>query len=306
MASIDLKLPPLEGLLYFAKVVEHGGYAKASRALGIPKSRLSRHVATLESQLNVRLLNRSTRRFVVTDVGQEVHRRALAMLSDAEAALEAVEVARAAPRGLVKVSAPIAVAQTALAAIVPDFLRAHPAVRLQLHVSDRRVDVLSEGFDLALRVRSRPSGEDALVMRTFSQLNEFLVASPTFLERVGRLTEPAQIAECDMLAYTSEPDRHVCELIGPNGGSVRVEYTPRLMCHDFVVLRSAVLAGLGIALLPQTVVAGDITEGRLERVLPEWRTPQGILHVVFPSRRGLLPAVRAFVDFLAERLPGLM
>jgi len=109
-----------------------------------------------------------------------------------------------------------------------------------------------------------------------------------------------------MLAYTSEPDRHVCELIGPNGGSVRVEYTPRLMCHDFVVLRSAVLAGLGIALLPQTVVARDITDGRLEPVLPEWRTPQGILHVVFPSRRGLLPAVRAFVDFLAERLPGLM
>jgi DNA-binding transcriptional LysR family regulator len=306
MVSIEGKTPPLEGLYYFARVVDHGGYAKASRALGIPKSRLSRHVAALESQLNVRLLNRSTRRFVLTEVGREVHGRALAMLSDAEAALEAAEVAQTQPRGLIKVSAPIAVAQTALAVVLPDFLQKCPAVRLQLHVSDRRVDVLNEGFDVALRVRARPSGEDALVMRSFSQLNSYLVASPAYLDRVGRVSEPAQLYERATLGFTPEPDRDVWELIGPNGESARIEHTPRVCCQDFVVLRAAVLAGLGIALLPQSVVGRDIAEGRFERVLPQWRTPQGILHVVFPSRRGLLPAVRAFVDFLAERLPGLM
>lgn len=306
MVPIEGKSPPLEGLFYFAKVVDHGGYAKASRALGIPKSRLSRHVAALESQLNVRLLNRSTRRFVLTEVGREVHGRALAMLSDAEAALEAAEVAQTQPRGLIKVSAPIAVAQTALAVILPDFLKMCPAVRLQLHVSDRRVDVLNEGFDVALRVRARPSGEDALVMRSFSQLNSYLVASPAYLDRDGRVSEPAQLYERATLGFTPEPDRDVWELMGPNGESVRIEHTPRVCCQDFVVLRAAVLAGLGIALLPQSVVGRDIAEGRFERVLPQWRTPQGILHVVFPSRRGLLPAVRAFVDFLAERLPGLM
>jgi DNA-binding transcriptional LysR family regulator len=299
-------MQPLEGFYYFTQVVEKGGFAKAARALGIPKSRLSRHVTALESQLNVRLVNRSTRRFVVTEVGREVQQRALAMLSDAEAALEAVEVARAAPRGLVKVSVPIAVAQTALAVILPDFLSQCPAVRLLLHVSDRRVDVLAEGFDVALRVRSRPSGEDALVMRSFSQLNSYLVASPVFLDRVGRVIQPAEIAQRDTLGFAPEPDRDTWELIGPEGESVRIEHTPRMICSDFVVLRAAVLAGLGIALLPQSVIARDLTEGRLERVLPQWRTPQGILHVVFPSRRGLLPAVRAFVDFLAERLPGLM
>src|SRR5579862_504819 len=306
MVPIEGKSPPLEGLFYFAKVVDHGGYAKASRALGIPKSRLSRHVAALESQLNVRLLNRSTRRFVLTEVGREVHGRALAMLSDAEAALEAAEVAQTQPRGLIKVSAPIAVAQTALAVILPDFLQKCPAVRLQLHVSDRRVDVLNEGFDVALRVRARPSGEDALVMRSFSQLNNYLVASPAYLDRVGRVSEPGQICERATLGFAPEPDRDVWELTGPQGESIRIEHTPRAICQDFVVLRAAVLAGLGIALLPQSVVGRDIAEGRLERVLPQWRTPQGILHVVFPSRRGLLPAVRAFVDFLAERLPGLL
>jgi DNA-binding transcriptional LysR family regulator len=187
-------MQPLEQFYYFAKVIEHGGYARAARAVGIPKSRLSRHVTTLESKLNVRLVNRSTRRFVVTEVGQEVYRHAVAMLAEADAALEAVEFARAEPRGVVKVSSPVAVAQTELATILPDFLIKFPSVRLQLHVSNRRVDVLNEGFDVALRVRSNPSGEDGLVMRSFRQMNEFLVASPAYLERVGRPKEPAQIA----------------------------------------------------------------------------------------------------------------
>jgi DNA-binding transcriptional LysR family regulator len=295
---------PLEDFYYFAKVVEHGGYAKASRALGVPKSRLSRHVTALESKLNVRLVNRSTRRFVVTDVGHDVHRHAIAMLAEADAALEAVEFARAEPRGIVKASCPVALAQTSLATILPDFLVKYRAVRLQLHVSNRRVDTLNEGFDVALRVRSHPTGEDGLVMRSFGQLNELLVANPEYLDRIGRPLAPAQIAERDTLGYAPETDRQSWELTGPNGESARVEHSPRLVCHDFVVLRAAVLAGLGITLLPESVVQADLQNGKLERVLPEWQTRQGILHVVFPSRRGLLPAVRAFIDFLAERLPG--
>ena len=181
MDAITDAEPPLEGFYYFTKVVEHGGFARAGRVLGIPKSRLSRHVTALEGRLNVRLINRSTRRFVVTEVGQEVYRHATAMLAEADAALEAVEFARAEPRGTIKVSCPVAVAQSALAAILPDFLARFPAIRLQLHVSNRRVDVLSEGFDVALRVRSQPSGEDGLVMRSFSEVEEFLVASPAYL-----------------------------------------------------------------------------------------------------------------------------
>src|SRR5256885_3333984 len=160
-------MQPLEGLYYFTQVVEHGGFARAARALGIPKSRLSRHVVALEGTLSVRLVNRSTRRFVVTEIGQEVYRHATAMLTEADAALEAVEFARAAPCGNIKASCPVALAQSALALILPEFLAKYPAVRLQLHVSNRRVDVVSEGFDVALRVRSVPTGEDGLVMRSF-------------------------------------------------------------------------------------------------------------------------------------------
>jgi DNA-binding transcriptional LysR family regulator len=296
-------MQPLEEFYYFAKVVEHGGYARAGRALEIPKSRLSRHVGALEARLNVRLVNRSTRRFVVTEVGQEVYRHAVAMLAEADAALEAVEFARAEPRGIIKASCPVALAQTALASVLPEFLVRYPAVRLQLHVSNRRVDVLNEGFDLALRVRTSPSGEDGIVMRSFGPVCEVLVAAPAYLERVGRPERPEEIGSRDTLGYAPESEHQVWELAGPNGESVPIEHAPRLICHDFVVLHAAVRAALGIARLPESVAREDLARGALERVLPEWNTPQGILHVVFASRRGLLPAVRAFIDFLAERLP---
>jgi DNA-binding transcriptional LysR family regulator len=294
---------PLEGFYYFTQVVDHGGFARAARALGIPKSRLSRHVVALEAQLNVRLLNRSTRRFAVTEVGQEVYRHATAMLAEADAALEAVEFARAEPRGTIRASCPVAVAQWALAPMLPDFLAKHPAIRLQLHVSNRRVDIVNEGFDLALRVRSQPSGEDGLVMRTFGRADEVVVASPAYLARAGTPASPQELRDRETLDYGSEFDRLPWELIGPDGEHVRADHTPRVVCHDFIVLRAAALAGLGIGRLPESAVREDLKSGALKRVLPDWNTPQGIVHIVFPSRRGLLPAVRAFIDFLAERLP---
>jgi len=296
-------MQPLEGLYYFTQVVDHGGFARAARALGVPKSRLSRHVVALEAQLNVRLLNRSTRRFAVTEVGQEVYRHATAMLAEADAAIEAVEFARAEPRGTIRASCPVALAQSALAAMLPAFLAKYPAVRLQMHVSNRRVDVVREGFDLALRVRSQPSGEDGLVMRAFGRANQLLVASPAYLARAGAPASPQELRERETLDYGGELDPGPWQLVGAHGESVRAEHTPRVLCHDFIVLREAALAGLGIAQLPESVVREDLRTGALTRVLPEWSSPEGIVHVVFPSRRGLLPAVRSFIDFLAERLP---
>ena len=299
-------MQPLEGFYYFTQVVDHGGFAKAARALGIPKSRLSRHVAALETRLAVRLVNRSTRRFVVTDVGHEVYAHATAMLAEADAALEVVEFARAKPCGTIRASCPVALAQSALAPILPAFLEAYPAIRLELHVSNRRVDVLAESFDVALRVRTRPTGEDGLVMRTFREVDEYLVASPAYLQGAAPLAEPGELRQHTTLDYAGEFDRRPWELLGPQGESAAVEHQPRIVCHDFVVLRQAVLAGLGIARLPESVVRADLTGGGLVRVLPAWRSPQGIVHVVFPTRRGMLPAVRALIDFLAERLPAML
>ncbi|HVH83178.1 MAG TPA: LysR family transcriptional regulator [Steroidobacteraceae bacterium] len=298
-------MQPLEGFYYFTQVIDHGGFAKAARALGIPKSRLSRHVSSLEGRLGVRLVNRSTRRFVVTDVGHEVYQHAAAMLAEADAALEVVEFARAKPCGTIRASCPIALAQSALAPILPAFLEAYPAIRLELHVSNRRVDVLAESFDVALRVRSKPSGEDGLVMRTFRQVDEFLVASPAYLKGAAALTEPAQLKQHTTLDYAGEFGRP-WELLGPQGERAAAEQQPRIVCQDFVVLREAALAGLGVARLPESVVRDDLKSGALVRVLPAWHSPQGIVHVVFPTRRGMLPAVRALIDFLAERLPATL
>src|SRR5580698_281396 len=233
----------LDDFYYFAKVVEHGGYAAAGRALAIPKSRLSRHVGDLETRLNVRLVNRSTRRFVVTEVGQEVYRHATAMLGEAEAAVAAVEFARAEPRGIVRLSCPVALAQNPLAGLLPEFFGRYPAVRLLIHASNRRVDVLNEGIDLALRVRTRPSGEDGLVMRSFGQNRELLVASRAYLDGAGRPQRPEELKSHATLGFFPESETQRWELFGPNEETVQVEVTPRLICHDFVVVRAAALAG---------------------------------------------------------------
>jgi DNA-binding transcriptional LysR family regulator len=296
-------MQPLDDFYYFAKVIEHGGYAKAARALGIPKSRLSRHVAALEARLGVRLVNRSTRRFVVTEVGQEVRRHATAMLAEADAAVEAVEFARAEPGGIVKASCPVALAQTAMAQYLPEFLARYPKIRLMLHATNRRVDVINEGFDVALRVRTVPTGEDGLVMRTFGSSSNFLVASREYLNERGRPERPGQIPQHATLSFSPETDRQTWELFDTDGTSVQIEHTPRLVCHDFPMLRAAVLAGLGIALLPESVIGPDVERGTVEQVLPAWTLPLGVFHVVFPTRRGLLPSVRAFIDFLGDRMP---
>jgi DNA-binding transcriptional LysR family regulator len=296
----------LDDFYYFAKVIEHGGYAKAARALGIPKSRLSRHVTALESRLGVRLVNRSTRRFAVTEVGQEVRLHATAMLAEADAAVEAVEFARAEPCGVVKASCPVALTQTAMAQHLPEFLARYPRIRLILHATNRRVDVIEEGFDVALRVRTVPTGEDGLVMRTFGSSSNFLVASPEYLQERGHPERPEQIPQHATLSFSSEADRQTWELFDAAGASVRIEHTPRLVCHDFTLLRGAVLAGLGIALLPENVVRADVESGTMRQVLPAWTLPLGVFHLVFPTRRGLLPSVRAFIDFLAQRMPALV
>jgi len=299
-------MQPLDEFYYFAKVIEHGGFASAARAIGIPKSRLSRHVSSLERRLGVRLMNRSTRKFVITELGHEVHRHAVAMLAEADAAVEAVEFARAEPRGLIKLSCPVALAQTVLSQLLPDFFARYPNIRLLVFATNRRVDVLNEGLDAAVRVRTHPSGEDGLVMRTFGESSERLVTSPAYLERAGVPLHPTDLVSHQTLGFAPENERQTWELRSVGGEIARVDLSPRLVCHDFIVLKAAVLAGLGIAFLPHNVVAAELEAGRLRSALPEWSLPMGVVHVVFPTRRGLLPSVRALIDFLAERLPPLL
>lgn len=251
----------------------------------------------------MRLLQRSTRRFAVTDVGTSVHRHAQTMLAEAQAAREVVDRLSAEPRGLVRVSVPVSLAQIQLPKLLPQFLGKYPKVRLQLNISNRRVDVINEGYDVALRVRSRLDDDGSLVMRSFGQVQELLVASPKYLDRAGRPKDPGELANHTTMS-TSEDEAHQrWELHGPNGEMRRVDLQPRLAGFDFPLLQSMARDGFGITMLPETVCAEAVRNGELEVVLPHWSLPQGICHAVFASRRGLLPAVRVFIDFLAEHLP---
>lgn len=301
-----MSTPDLNDLQFFAVVVEHGGYAAAERALGIPKSRLSRRVSQLESDLGVRLLQRSTRKFAVTDIGQSVYRHAQSMLAEAQAARETVDRVSADPRGLIKVSSPVALAQDMLARLMPEFLAEYPLVRVQLHVSNRRVDIIPEGIDVALRVRTHLDDDGELVLRSFGQISELLVASPGYLRRRGRPSRPSDLGAHATLSMSEDEARQRWTLHGPDKAIERVDIHPILMTHDFPVLIAAARAGQGIALLPESICADAVRSGELEVVFPDWQLPQGICHAVFPSRRGLLPAVRVFIDFLAERMPPLI
>lgn len=296
----------LNDLYYFAAVVDHGGFAPAARALGIPKSRLSRRVTALEADLGVRLLQRSTRRFAVTDVGVSVHRHAQSMLAEAQAAREVVDRLSAEPRGVVRVSVPVSMAQLQFPKLLPEFMGHHPKVRLQLIVSNRRVDVINEGVDVAIRVRSRLDDDGSLVMRSFGQIQELLVASPRYLDRAGRPRTPEELSEHVTLCAFEDEARQRWELHGPDGDVRRIELQPRVSGHDLPLMLALAQRDIGITLLPETLCSDAVRDGALEVVLPDWRLPQGIAHAVFASRRGMLPAVRVFLDFLADKLPPLL
>lgn len=296
----------LNDLYYFAVVVEHGGFAAAERALGIPKSRLSRRISQLESELGVRLLQRSTRRFAVTDVGNQVYRHAQTMLGEAQAARDAVDRLSATPRGVVRVSVPVSLAQQEIPALLPDFLALYPEVRLQFQVSNRRVDLINEGVDVAIRVRTRLDDDGELVLRTFGPIQSLLVASPGYLQGMGRPADPDDLEDHVTLSMGEDDTHQSWELHGPGDEVRRVALRPRVAGSDFPLLRTLARRGVGITLLPETMCAEELRSGELEPVLPEWRLPVGICHAVFASRRGLLPAVRVFIDYLAERMPALL
>jgi DNA-binding transcriptional LysR family regulator len=296
-------LQDLNDLYFFAAVVEHGGFSAAGRALGVPKSRLSKRVAQLEERLGVRLLQRTTRRFMVTEVGERFYAHCRAVLEEAQAAQDAVDELRAEPRGVVRLSCPVSLTQTVLAYLLPDFLALYPKMQVRVTSSDRRVDVIGEGYDLAIRVRNKLDTDANLVMRSFGHSRTKLVASPALLEAQGRPSQPDELARLPALSMREHEGAQVWELIDADGKQSVVEVQARLITGDFAVLMEAARRGMGVALLPEFVCAPAITRGELEVVLPDWSMADGIMHFVYPSRRGMLPGVRALVDFLAERLP---
>ena len=291
----------LNELVYYARVVEHGGFSAAGRALGIPKSKLSRRIAALEERLGVRLIQRSTRRFTVTDSGHTYYERCKAMLVEAEAAQEAVEVVHAEPCGTVRLTCPVALLHAHVGAMLADFLARYPRVTLHLEATNRRVDPIGEGIDLALRVRPPPLEDSDLVLRVLAERHQCLVASPALLARQGQPQVPADVADWPSLALGPPQQEHRWLLFGTDGARAVVPHTPRLVTGDMMALRAAAVAGVGVVQLPQMLVRAELVRGALIRVLAEWSPRREIIHAVYPSRRGLLSSVRALIDDLAQR-----
>lgn len=292
----------LNDLYYFAAVVEHGGFAPASRALHVPKSKLSRRVALLEERLGVRLLQRSSRHFSVTDLGDEFYRHCRAMLVEADAAREAIESRKAEPQGQVRITCPVALLQARVGAILAGFMLQCPKVSVQLESTNRRVDVIGEGVDVAIRARPTPLEDSDLVVRVLADHPWKLVASPGLIEAHGRPKVPADLHRFPTLDMDPASGVHAWELDGPSRAHASIAVAPRLVTDDMLVLRTAAERGVGITQLPRMIVDDALESGALVELLPDWAPKTGRIHAVFPSRRGLLPSVRALIDYLAEHV----
>lgn len=289
----------LNDLNFFVQVVDHGGFAPAGRALGMPKSRLSRRISLLEERLGVRLIQRTTRRFVITEIGQEYYRHCVAMLVEAAAADEAVERSRSEPQGIVKLSCPPALLCFQVGDMVTRYMAAFPRVTIELDSTSRRVDVVAEGIDIAIRVRFPPIEESELIMRTLAPSTQRLVASPTLLGNCPHDVVPADLATLPSIDFAPSHRAHRWSLEASDGATAIVTHQPRLITDDMIQMRLAALAGLGVVQLPTMMIDRDLDSGALIDVLPGWRPKSGIVHAVFASRRGLLPAVRSLIDHLA-------
>lgn len=295
----------LNDLFFFVQVVDHGGFAPAGRALSIPKSRLSRRIAALEERLGVRLIQRSTRRFSVTDIGQVYYLHCKAMLVEANAAQEAIEITRAEPCGIIRLSCPVALLDATVSPMLAGFMALYPGVEIHLEATNRRVDVVSEGIDIAIRVRPPPLQDSDLVMRVFGERRQSLVASPALFGTHERPNVPADLSNLPSLALGSPQADHAWDLFGPDKARATIKHRPRLVTGDMTALRDAAMAGVGVVQLPDMMVTRELASGELLRLIPGWAPRPDIAHAVFASRRGLLPAVRALIDFLAEKFASL-
>lgn len=295
-------LSDLDDFYCYALVVEHGGFSAAERATDIPKSKLSRRVYNLEENLGVRLIQRSSRHFAVTEIGMNIYRYAQVMMNAAQSAHDLIDHLSEQPRGLIRVSLPVSVAQSEMSRILPEFLKKYPEIKVQLIVSNRRVDVINEGIDLALRVRSNLDDDPNLVIRKFENIEQHLFASQAYLNEFGMLKTPEDLTNHRILSMVDEhTDQHMVlhdELNQPT----KIKINPILMGSDLIMLAQLASQNCGISLLPDNIVQDYVDRGELVKVLPEWKAAHGILHAVYPSRRGLLPAVRVFIDYLVEQL----
>jgi LysR family transcriptional regulator, regulator for bpeEF and oprC len=294
----------LEQLRILIKVVQSGSFTRAAELLGTQKSYVSRVVAQLEAELGAKLLERTTRALSVTEVGREVFERAVGILGAVEDTTRLVHNTQAEPRGLLRMTCGVEFGQLAVSRWVDEYLAAHPLVTADVEYTSRVLDLVHEGFDLAIRVG--PVQESRLVARPLGQIDYALFACPRYVERHGRPETPGQLAEHSLVMFTGGAQRRGWQLV-PQGGSereaVKVEGPARLRVNNGFAVRDALLHSLGIGQLPLLIAAESLVAGRLVPVLAGWRLASVPVHAVYPSNRYLSPKVKAFIDLATTRFP---
>ena len=287
----------LNEILVFARVVQTGSFTTAAAELGMPQSTVSRKVAELEARLKARLLQRTTRKLNLTDVGRTYFDYCARIVAEAEDAERAVSSLQEAPRGLLRVTAGTSAGW--LGAIVGDFLKRYPEVRVELSCTGRVVDLIEERFDLGIRAGTL--ADSTLVARSLGVARWFLVATPAYLKRRGRPKSPEDLREHDCLLFGTGPASTGLRLES-KGRSLHVTLAPRMLVNDMDVLRASAGVGIGIAVLPAFHCVEALRARKLERVLRDWDVPSTPIHVVYPTARYVTPKVKAFVEHLQQRM----
>jgi LysR family transcriptional regulator, regulator for bpeEF and oprC len=287
----------LNAVADFIAIVRAGSFAAAARATSTPKSTLSKRLLTLEAALDARLIARNTRSLRLTAEGAAFHEHALRIVAEAEAAQSFLAARHAAPQGVLRISAPVLFGQVFLGGIAADYVRHNPLARIEVVLADRRVDLLEENIEAAIRIGEQP--DSTLVLRTFAEVDQVLVAAPG-----GPMPQtPEDIAALPCIAHAVDAQARSTWRLVRGLRSVRIEVAPVITVTSMVAVREAALAGAGLAYLPRFLVAGDLASGRLVQPLPDWAGPRVPIAVVYPSARFASPRLRAFVDLLVERFP---
>jgi len=293
------RLLDLKDLQIFVRAADLHSLSAAAQALCIPKSTASRSLQRLEQRIGAPLLRRTNRRLVLTETGELLHRHALRILGEVEQAETEVSRVSGAPRGLLRVTAPLTFGRAFVAPLLPDFLAAHPEIQLSLELTPGGVDPFGSNVDVAVRVG--PLEDSQLHARKLGVPEVWLCASPRYLELRGTPKQPADLALHDVLDWSPPHGGSEWALVGAEGVE-KLQVAPRLTVNDSSVLRVAAIAGTGIGWIPAFLCDADLRRGRLRRVLPEWRREPFEVYAIFPGGRALSPKVRAFVEFLVERL----
>jgi DNA-binding transcriptional LysR family regulator len=296
----------LNDFYYFVHVVDRGGITSASRSLSIPKSTISHRMQILEAALGAHLINRNSRQFSVTDIGLDFYKHAALMLEQAQAAEAVVRQRLVEPSGLIRFTTAVAVAQFATSKVLPQFLDRFPKVDVLQHITDQMVDIVAENFDLAIRAHSEALPNSNLVQRTLGSAPWRLFAGRYYIEKYGMPTRPKDLADHRALFMMRLGQSPLWRLRSSEGEEHTICLKPRLASEDMVGLKATTQMGLGIVALPAFVCREQVASGELQAVLPEWSAGESTLTALMPARHGLLPSVRAFMDFLVSEIPKVL